>query len=132
MSAPRRGEIVWLRVPPEHVVGSEQFGHPDRPYLVVSHPNLGARGMGIACAITSSAKGPLWDWHVLITPADVRTRGVEPGLDHAGVIRVEQVRIFDLQRLVTLQGAVSPVVGRLTPLKMAEVEVALREVLVLP
>lgn len=80
MSAPARGDVVWITLNPQ--AGHEQAGR--RPALVVSPAAYNARvGLALCCPITSQVKG---------YPFEV---GVPPGVAVTGVVLADQVKCLD-------------------------------------
>lgn len=80
LSAPRRGDVVWISLTPQ--AGREQAGR--RPAVVVSPAAYNARvGLAILCPITSRVKG---------YPFEVPIPG---GLPVSGAILSDQVKSLD-------------------------------------
>ena len=106
--APDAGDIVWLEFDPQ--AGHEQAGH--RPALVLSPARYNAaRGMLVACPMTSRIKGYPFEVVVSQTPASV--------------VLADQIKSLDWRaRRATPKGRVSDAV-------LAEVRAKLRALLLL-
>lgn len=91
---PRRGDIVDVKVPEAHTVGREQFGHPKRPYLLIS-VKRGRYPLWIGCPITSAREAPAFDFEVAISNSDLAEGCIDDGR-----VLVQHIRSFDPSRVV--------------------------------
>jgi mRNA interferase MazF len=110
----RRGQIHFASLDP--VRGREQAGR--RPVLVVSSDAINGLPLVVTVVVGTDAANVSRDY-----PVNVRVAAAESGLARDTVFLCFQVRSLDHSRLVT------PEVGRLPALRMAEVDTALRRVL---
>jgi len=103
------GEVYWVDVPKAHTVGSEQYDN--RPYVIVSVPDVNARGTVIGVPLTSvkdvtkiTFLPPYWifiprkelivEWGAVIGEADA-------------MAKTDQIRVLDGTRLGTRIGQVT-------------------------
>jgi len=110
----RRGQIHFAALDP--VRGREQAGR--RPVLVVSSDAINRLPLVVTVVVGTDAANIARNY-----PVNVRVTAAESGLPRDTVFLCFQVRSLDPARLVT------PEVGRMPALRMAEVDTALRRVL---
>ena len=110
----RRGQIHFAALDP--VRGREQAGN--RPVLVVSSDAINRQPLVVTVVVGTDSANISCDY-----PVNVRVTAVESGLPRDTVFLCFQVRSLDPSRLVT------PEVGTLPALRMAEVDSALRRAL---
>jgi mRNA interferase MazF len=110
----RRGQIHFASLDP--VRGREQAG--SRPVLVVSSDAINRLPLVLTVVVGTDSANISCDY-----PVNVRVTAAESGLPHDTVFLCFQVRSLDPSRLVT------PKVGALPALRMAEVDTALRRTL---
>ncbi len=110
----RRGQIHFASLDP--VRGREQAGR--RPVLVVSSDAINRLPLVVTVVVGTDAAKIARNY-----PVNVRVTAAECGLPRDTVFLCFQVRSLDPSRLVT------PEVGALPALRMAEVDTALRRVL---
>ena len=110
----RRGQIHFAPLDP--VRGPEQAGR--RPVLVVSSDTINRLPLVVTVVVGTDAANISRDY-----PVNVRVTAAESGLPHDTVFLCFQVRSLDPSRFVT------PEVGTLPALRMAEVDTALRRAL---
>ena len=107
----RRGQIHFAALDP--VRGREQAG--SRPVLVVSSDGINRLPLVVTVVVGTDAANVPRDY-----PVNVRVTAAESGLPRDTVFLCFQVRSLDPSRLV------SPEVGTLSAVRMAEVDAALR------
>jgi mRNA-degrading endonuclease toxin of MazEF toxin-antitoxin module len=103
------GEVYWVNIPEEHTVGSEQYDN--RPYVIVSVPDVNARGTVVGVPLTTvkdaskiTFQPPYWiliprkelaiDWGAHLKEAD-------------SFAKADQIRVLDGKRLGTKIGQVT-------------------------
>lgn len=109
-------------MPPAHIEGKEQHGHPYRPYLVVSVGRVARLGLIVACPVTKSAPRDR-DFHIPFTAEQVKASGGGPPLQLGGTILVNHLRSLDYRDRSRSTR------GRADAMLMAEVDLAMRELL---
>ncbi|MGA2196499.1 MAG: type II toxin-antitoxin system PemK/MazF family toxin [Bryobacteraceae bacterium] len=110
----RRGQVHFASLDP--VRGREQAGN--RLVLVVSSDAINRLPLVVTVVVGTDAANISCDY-----PVNVRVTAAESGLPRDTVFLCFQVRALDRSRLVT------PEVGALPALRMAEVDTALRRAL---
>lgn len=113
----KRGEIYFVSLDPAQ--GREQAGK--RPVLVVSSDIVNAQPLVVAVVAGTDSKNVSRDY-----PTNIRVTAAESGLPKDTVFLCFQVRSLDHARF---RGSLARRVGVLPPVRMAEVEGALRRVL---
>jgi len=115
----RRGEIYFVSLDP--LKGKEQAGK--RPVLVVSSDTINAQPLVVTVVAGTDSKNISRNY-----PTNIRVTASESGLPKDTVFLCFQVRSLDHARF---RGPKASRVGALPPTRMAEIEEALRSVLVL-
>ena len=115
----KRGEIYFVSLDPAQ--GREQAGK--RPVLVVSSDTVNAQPLVVTVVAGTDSKNVSRDY-----PTNIRVTAKESGLPKDTVFLCFQVRSLDHARF---RDSVPRRVGVLPPQRMAQVEDALRRVLVL-
>jgi mRNA interferase MazF len=115
----KRGEIYFVSLDP--IKGREQAGK--RPVLVVSSDNVNSQPLVITVVAGTDSKNVSRNY-----PTNIRVSAVESGLPKDTVFLCFQVRSLDHSRF---QESRAKRVGVMPPHRMADVEDALRRVLVL-
>ena len=110
----RRGQIHFASLDP--VRGREQAG--SRPVLVVSSDAINRLPLVVTVVVGTDAANISRDY-----PVNVRVTAAESGLPRDTVFLCFQVRSLDPSRFVT------PEIGALSALRMADVDTALRRTL---
>jgi mRNA interferase MazF len=115
----KRGEIYFVSLDP--VKGKEQAGK--RPVLVVSSDTVNAQPLVVTVVAGTDSKNISRDY-----PTNIRVSAAESGLPKNTVFLCFQVRSLDHSRF---EKPKARRVGVMPPARMADVEDALRRVLVL-
>lgn len=106
----RRGEIYWVNLDP--TIGAEI--RKTRPALIISN-DIANRYSSVVTIL------PITSNFEKIYPFEVRLEAGEGGLRKPGVVKVNQVRTVDKQRIIG-----KPLGGHLSGMLMAKVEQALK------
>jgi mRNA interferase MazF len=104
---PRRGEIYFVDFSPSR--GSEQAGV--RPGLIIQNNAGNLNSPTTIVAAISTQRRRMYPFHVPVTPAG-------SGLPQDSVVKCEQIKTVDQNRLMRLAGS-------LNPAKMREIDEAL-------
>ena len=126
MGHPKRGWIVNVRWPQAHTEGREQFGHPSRPFLLLSPDEMIRLGMAMGVPVTRKDSVTRTPWRSFAVRFE-REDLVNPGgnLD-PGYLLVHQARVIDLT--ARHKGAALPFhVGTLDGPTMRRVEAAMSD-----
>ena len=113
-----RGEIYFMDLAPRS--GSEQTGR--RPCVVVSHEAFSGNPRWRSVTVVPLTSAQRWQRP---SPTTVPFQPGEANLSRACAALAHQVTTLDKSKII------APEVGRLTPEKMAELEAALRNYLML-
>ncbi|MBI5529093.1 MAG: type II toxin-antitoxin system PemK/MazF family toxin [Deltaproteobacteria bacterium] len=118
----RRGEVYFVNLNPTK--GREQAGR--RPVLVVSADAINAQPLVVTAVVGTGGKNVPRDY-----PVNVRVPAAESGLPEETVFLCFQVRSLDPARFADPATGTARPAGALAPERMAQIETALRRVLVL-
>ena len=118
----RRGEVYFVNLNPTR--GREQAGR--RPVLVVSADAINAQPLVVTVVVGTSGKNVPTDY-----PVNVRVPASESGLPDETVFLCFQIRSLDPARFADPANGIASPAGALPAGRMAQVDAALRRVLVL-
>ncbi len=122
--SPRRGDIFWVNVPANHIVGSEQYKR--RPWIVISGDAVLSQKLVIAIPLTSRIQKQNRQFRILIAGSNII---LDP---QSGMMPGDQLALTEQLRALSIDRLEYPRAARLTDTALYAIEAGVAFVLDMP